>query len=70
MAATISRDALKGKIDRGENFHLVETLAEEEYEKAHLPGAVNLPTDRVSALAPRMFPDKGAEIVVYCGSST
>src|SRR6266540_653928 len=70
MAATISRDALKGKIDRGENFHLVEALSEADFEKAHLPGAVNLPADRVRELAPRVLPDKGAEIIVYCGSST
>ena len=46
MTATISRDELKQKMDRGEKFMLVETLAATGYEHAHLPGAVNLPPIR------------------------
>lgn len=41
MVATINRDELKAKIDRGERFRLVETLPEPAFQKAHLPGAVN-----------------------------
>lgn len=67
---TISRDELKGKIDRGEAFTLVETLQEVAYQHEHLPGAINLPPDRVQQLAPRLLPDKGAEIIVYCSSPT
>jgi rhodanese-related sulfurtransferase len=70
MVDTISRDDLKGKIDRGEDFILVETLAEVAYHHAHLPGAINLPPNRVSELAPQLLPDKSAEIVVYCASPT
>jgi rhodanese-related sulfurtransferase len=70
MSDTISRDDLKAKIDRGENFALVETLPEATYHHAHLPGAINLPPDRVKELAPRLLPDKSAEIVVYCSSPT
>jgi rhodanese-related sulfurtransferase len=65
---TISRDELKGKLDRGDEFVLVETLAEEKYRHTHLPGAINLPPDRVAELAPTLIPDKAAEIVVYCAS--
>jgi len=68
MVATITRDELKGKIDSGDDFRLVETLAPHAYEHAHLPGAVNLPPDRVRELAPKLLPDKGAEVVVYCQS--
>lgn len=67
---TISREELKGKMDRGEPFTLVETLQEVAYRHEHLPGAINLPPDRVRELAPRLLPDKGAEIVVYCSSPT
>ena len=70
MPGTISRDDLKAKIDRGDDFTLVETLARHVYEHAHLPGAVNLPPDRVAELAPTLLPDKAAEIVVYCSSPT
>ena len=70
MASTSTRDELKRKIDRGERFLLVETLPEPAFRKAHLPGATNLPPDRLRELAPQLLPDKGAEIVVYCASPT
>jgi rhodanese-related sulfurtransferase len=70
MVETISRDELKRKLDRGDDFRLVETLGEEKYRHSHLPGAVNLPPDRIAELAPDVLPDKSAEIVVYCASPT
>jgi len=70
MLDTISRDELKAKIDSSEAFTLVETLQEVAYQHEHLPGALNLPPDRVRELAPGLLPDKGAEIIVYCSSPT
>ena len=70
MVKTIARDDLKAKIDRRDNFSLVETLARTAYEHGHLPGAINLPPDRVTELALSLLPDKSADIVVYCGSPT
>ena len=67
---TVSQEELKGKMDRGEGFILVETLQEVAYKHQHLPGAINLQPDRVRELAPGLLPDKGAEIVVYCSSPT
>ena len=70
MVATISRDELREKIERGDKFQLAETLPPAAYAHAHLPGAVNLPPDKVTEFAPKLLPDKGAEIVVYCASPT
>jgi rhodanese-related sulfurtransferase len=66
MSATISRDELYAKIQRGDPFHLFEVLAPMYYRKHHLPGAKNLPPSEVRALAPTLAPDRDAEIVVYC----
>jgi len=68
MAATISREELESKLDRGDDFFLVETLPEEQYRHTHLPGAVNLPPDAVKESAPELLPDKDADIVVYCST--
>jgi rhodanese-related sulfurtransferase len=68
--ATISRDELKQKLERGDSFYLVETLAPTAYDHAHLPKAINLPPDRLKELAPSILPDRNAEIVVYCASPT
>ena len=70
MSAIMTRDELKAKIDRGDDFKLVEALEKEAYKEWHLPGAINVPVGRVRELAPKMLPDKNADIVVYCGSFT
>lgn len=70
MAAEINRDELKRKLDSREEFTLVETLPAERYRQGHIPGAINLPPDQIRQLAPRLLPDKNAEIIVYCGSYT
>ncbi len=69
MTASIGREELKAKIDRGDDVVLVETLDSQYYEDAHLPGALNLPPDQIGELAPQILPDKDADIVVYCMSS-
>jgi len=70
MLNTISRDELKQKIDRKDNFLLVETLAAATYDHAHLPGAINMSPEKVTELAPTLLPDKDAEIVVSCANPT
>ena len=66
----ISIDELKQKIDRKDVFLLVETLPATAFQHNHLPGAINLPPDKVTMMASQLLPDKGAEIVVYCANPT
>ncbi len=47
MVKEISREELKTKMDRGEDFYLVEALSRQHYEMSHLPGAINLPYEFV-----------------------
>ena len=70
MQKIISRDELEQKIDRKDKFLLFETLPAAAYHHAHLPGAINMPPDKVTELAPSLAPDKNSEIVVYCASPT
>jgi rhodanese-related sulfurtransferase len=70
MVQSISRDQLKQKIDRKDDFLLVETLPRVAYQHAHLPSAINLPPDQITELAPTLLPERNAEIVVYCASPT
>ena len=70
MANIITRDELKQKINRKDDFVLVETLPATAYHHAHLPGAINLPLDRVISDATKVIPNKSADIVVYCASPT
>jgi rhodanese-related sulfurtransferase len=65
MESTISTNDLKTKLDQHRNT-VVETLAPERYREAHIPGAVNIPPERINELAPQLLRNKDAEIVTYC----
>jgi rhodanese-related sulfurtransferase len=67
VGETVTRQELQRKMERGDDFVLVDSLGPEHYERSHLPGAVNLPLESVD-LAPQVIPDKDAEIIVYCMS--
>ena len=69
MERTISTKDLKAKLDRHQGIKVVETLAPERYREAHLPGALNIPPERIKELAPQLLPNKDVEIVTYCSNS-
>lgn len=66
MESTISTKDLKAKLDRKEGIKVVETLAPERYYEAHIPGALNIPPEKIKELAPQLLPNKDVEIVTYC----
>ena len=68
MDRTVSTKDLKSKIDKKE-ITVVETLAPERYREVHLPGALNIPPERIKELAPELLPNKNAEIITYCTNS-
>jgi rhodanese-related sulfurtransferase len=47
MAENITRDELKAKMDRGDEFVLVDALSVGHYKSSHLPGAINLPLEEI-----------------------
>jgi rhodanese-related sulfurtransferase len=69
MTTKITGAELKALLDRHEPVILVEALPERHFNEAHLPGAINIPHDRVRELAPTALPDKDARIVVYCSNT-
>ena len=66
----ITSDELKQKIDNGDDFVLIDTLGEQSYQRAHLPGAISIDahSDDFVAHVEEHVPDKDKEIVVYCAS--
>jgi rhodanese-related sulfurtransferase len=63
---TIGREDLKQKIDRGDEFVLLEVLSEASYGRAHLPGAIRFQN---RDMIPDLLPDKSTEVVAYCSNS-
>ena len=68
MESTVSTKELKSKLDR-KKITVVETLAPERYREAHIPGALNIPSEKIKELAPQMLPNKDAEIITYCADT-
>jgi rhodanese-related sulfurtransferase len=64
---TIGREDLKEKIDRGDDFVLLEVLSERSYARGHLPGAIRFPG---RLMIRNLLPDKSTEVVAYCSSFT
>ena len=64
---TISRVDLKEKIDRGDDFVLLEVLSEASYSREHLPGAIRF---QDMDLIPELLPDKTTDVVAYCSNFT
>jgi rhodanese-related sulfurtransferase len=67
---TISREELRQKVERGDDFVLIDALAPMSFARSHLPGAINLPPEWVDERGPRRIPALDTEVVVYCTSST
>ena len=65
---TITCDELSRKLERGEPIVVVDALPPMSYAHSHLPGAINLPPERVDEAAEKRMPDKDAEVVVYCAN--
>lgn len=61
----ISREELKWKLERKEQFKLVMALGDWQYHAKHIPGSLHFPTleDARASLA------QDDEIVVYCSNS-
>ena len=68
MADTITLTELREKLDAGDELTLVEALGPMYFDDAHLPGAINIPHDRIDELAPELLPDKAGQVVVYCAN--
>lgn len=66
MAKAISRDELKGRLERGDKPRLVNVLSADSFESAHVPGSINVPVGEIEQHADHW--DKDEPVVVYCAS--
>lgn len=62
---TITSDELQRKLESDERLVLVDALPPMSFAHSHLPGAINMPPERVD---PKRIPNRDAEIVVYCSN--
>ncbi len=58
---------VKQRIDKGEEFHLVDVREESEYASGHLPKAQHIGKGVIERDIEKKIPDHAAPIVLYCG---
>ena len=60
-------DDVKRRLDAREKLVLVDVREESEWARGHLPGATHLGKGVIERDIERVFPDKDAALVLYCG---
>jgi rhodanese-related sulfurtransferase len=63
----VTVDDVKARLDRGEEFLLVDVREEREYAKDHLPGAIHLGKGIIERDIEERVPQLNAPLVLYCG---
>ena len=63
----ISPLELKKKIEKGDNFALIDVREDSEFAAGHLPGAQHLCKGIIERDIEGAVPDPSTEIVLYCG---
>jgi len=62
----VSIDEVKNRIERGENWTLLDVREREEYREGHLAGAFSLPRGFLEIRVEETVPDKSAPVIAYC----
>jgi len=65
---TISAEEAMQIMSDTPGFILVDVRTEQEYQEAHIEGAILIPSGDIETLAESMLPDKDATILIYCRS--
>jgi rhodanese-related sulfurtransferase len=55
------------RVQKGDQFHLVDVREESEWNAGHLPGAIHLGKGVIERDIENAIPDTSAEIILYCG---
>ena len=64
----ITPETAKQIMDTSKDYVILDVRTQEEFDQAHIPGAILIPNDQISAEAERVLVDKNQLILVYCRS--
>ncbi|MFN3587184.1 MAG: rhodanese-like domain-containing protein [Moraxellaceae bacterium] len=67
-AERVSAEALRTRQAAGEALLVLDVRTPAEYAQGHVPGAINVPHDEVTAAHPRLAAWRERPVVVYCRS--
>ena len=63
---TIDSEQVKTWMHGKQKAVLIDARPAEEYQQAHIPGAINIPADRMKTETSRLPKDKATPIIFYC----
>lgn len=64
----ITAQQAKEIMDSRNDYILLDTRTQEEYDEGHIPGAILIPYDEITQKAESILPDKSQLLLVYCRS--
>ncbi|MBI3756614.1 MAG: molybdopterin-synthase adenylyltransferase MoeB [Deltaproteobacteria bacterium] len=62
----VTVDEVKNRVERGENWTLLDVREREEYREGHLAAAISLPRGFLEIRIEEAVPDKSTPIIAYC----
>lgn len=62
----VSAEDVKSRMDGKKTVVLIDTRNPDEYIAGHIPGAVNIPSDRMKMEMARLPKDPSTPIIFYC----
>ena len=68
MYEQISAEDAKKIMDSNEEYIILDTREQDEFDEVHIPGAILIPYTEIENKAEEMLPDKDKLILVYCRS--
>ena len=68
MYEQITPGEAKKIMDSGEEYIILDTREQDEFDEGHIPGAILIPYTEIENKAEEMLPDKDKLILVYCRS--
>jgi len=63
---TVGADQIAGLMTEERKAALIDVRSPEEYQAGHIPGAVNIPAERLTAEKKRLPKDKSTPLIFYC----
>ena len=60
-------ETVKARLDRGDDFLLIDTREDREWNKGHLPGAIHLGKGVIERDIEAKVVDTDREMILYCG---
>lgn len=60
-------EAVKARLDRGDDFLLIDTREDREWNKGHIPGAIHMGKGVIERDIEAKVPDTDREMILYCG---